>query len=709
VSRPPGPVAPGSFPSPPEVPHPDEVHHQHGHGSVGAVLRIPMFRRLYPAMALGSMGDWLGFLVMTALAAQLVDTFAAQAYATGGVLVFRLLPAVLFGPLAGAFADRWDRRLTMVVSDVVRFLLFLSIPLVLSQTDTRTSLIYLMVSSFLIEAVGMFWIPAKEASVPNIVPRHRLEAANQLTLVATYGSAPVAAAVFAVLSLISRELGTGYEYFRTGPVDLALYVTAATRLFAAGTIYRLRDLPSPGRAEIVAMRAAGETPPGVLASLRQGLRFMGTEPLARGLLIGMLGALAAGGAIIALGRLFAERVLGGGDAAYGLLFGAVFTGIAAGVALGPRLLGDLSRRRAFGLTIIAAGVFLTVTAVVPVLAVAVVATLLVGAFAGIAYVVGITLLGLEVDDELRGRMFALVQSLMRIDLLLVTSATPFIAGAIGQRTVDVGPVDLTVNGVGLTLFLGGLLAVAVGVVSYRQMDDRPGVPLRADLLARVTGGVPPRPAHDGTFLALEGGEGAGKSTQARLLCEWLESRGHEVVVTREPGATPSGQRLRALLLDPQTALSPRTEALLYAADRAEHVAEVVRPALERGAVVLTDRYVDSSLAYQGAGRALQRAEVAKLSQWATEGLRPDLTVLLDVDPAVGLERAAGRRGGADRLEAESLAFHRRVRRGFLDLAADDPGRYLVVDAGQPPEKVAAQVRTRVEKLLRAPARSRAAP
>ena len=674
----------------------------HGRGGVRGVLQIRTFRRLYVALAMSSMGDWLGFLATTALAAQLMDTFAGKAYATGGVLVFRLLPAVLFGPLAGAFADRWDRRWTMVVCDVLRFSLFLSIPLVgLWSGGGTPALVWLLAASFLIETVSLFWIPAKEASVPNLVPRERLESANQLTLIATYGSAPVAAAVFAVLSLVSKALGDGVEYFATGPVDLALYVNAATFLFAAATVYRLHDLPSPSRD-----RSDGAPPlPSVLTSLREGLSFMGRTPLTRGLLVGMLGALAAGGAIIALGRLFAESILGGGDAAYGLLFGAMFLGIALGVALGPRALGDLSRRRAFGPSIVGAGSALLFMSLVPVLALAAIATVLVGFFAGIAYVVGITLLGLEVDDELRGRMFGLVQSLMRIDLLLVTASAPFLAGAIDERAVDAGPFTIELNGVSIVLMVGGLVGIAVGVLSHRQMDDRPGVPLRSDLLALLRR-TPPAPGLPGTFVALEGGEGAGKSTQLRLLAEWLRERGHEVVVTREPGATEAGARLRAILLDPSTRLAARAEALLYAADRAQHVAQVVRPALRRGDVVLTDRYVDSSLAYQGAGRELERDDVARLSRWATEGLVPDLVVLLDVDPEIGLRRARAE-GTPDRIEAESLAFHRRVREGFLDLAAEAPERYLVVDAALPAEQVAALVRDRLEPEL-PPARQPAA-
>ena len=190
---------------------------------------------------------------------------------------------------------------------------------------------------------------------------------------------------------------------------------------------------------------------------------------------------------------------------------------------------------------------------------------------------------------------------------------------------------------------------------------------------------------------LEGGEGSGKSTQCSRLAEALRARGHEVVLTREPGGTAVGRAVRTLLLDPASAgLDPRAEALLYAADRAQHVAEVVRPALERGAVVVSDRYVDSSLAYQGAGRALDAGQVAALSRWATGSLVPGLTVVLDVDPTTGLARA-GRVDAPDRLEGEPLAFHQRVRSGFLALAASEPYRYLVVNAALEPDVVARRV------------------
>jgi dTMP kinase len=202
----------------------------------------------------------------------------------------------------------------------------------------------------------------------------------------------------------------------------------------------------------------------------------------------------------------------------------------------------------------------------------------------------------------------------------------------------------------------------------------------------------------GLFLAFEGGEGAGKSTQLVLAAQWLRAQGRSVVETREPGGTALGATLRTLLLDPSSEVTPRAETLLYGADRAQHVETVIRPALAAGQDVLTDRYLDSTLAYQGAGRGLGD-DARVVTSWATGGLLPTMTVLLDLDPVVGLARA-GRRAAPDRLEADSLAFHQAVRQGFLDLAAADPGRYLVLDATAEASAIAAQMRAALVPFLR---------
>lgn len=199
----------------------------------------------------------------------------------------------------------------------------------------------------------------------------------------------------------------------------------------------------------------------------------------------------------------------------------------------------------------------------------------------------------------------------------------------------------------------------------------------------------------GVFISFEGGDGVGKSTQLRLLGEWLRSAGHEVVTTREPGGTELGVELRNAVLHGDH-VSARTEALLYATDRAHHVDTVVRPALDRGAVVLTDRYLDSSVAYQGNGRDLGADEVERLSLWATEGLLPQLTVLLDLDPTVGLSRLTG---SPDRLESAGAEFHARTRRAFLDRAASGGERWLVLDASGSVANLQAAIRARVAPLL----------
>lgn len=205
------------------------------------------------------------------------------------------------------------------------------------------------------------------------------------------------------------------------------------------------------------------------------------------------------------------------------------------------------------------------------------------------------------------------------------------------------------------------------------------------------------PAGRGLFVVLEGGDGVGKSTQASMLADWLAARGHDVVRTHEPGGSPIGVDIRRLLLSTaEHPPAPRTEALLYAAERAEHVHSVVRPALERGAVVVSDRYLDSSVAYQGVARGLGARRIQDLSRWATADLLPDLTVLLDLAPEPALRRSSD---PADRLESEPLAFHEQVRQAFLALADAEPHRYLVLAADRSPEQVQADIRADVTTRL----------
>jgi len=324
-------------------------------------------------------------------------------------------------------------------------------------------------------------------------------------------------------------------------------------------------------------------------------------------------------------------------------------------------------------------------------------TVLVGAFAGLSLVTGQTLLGMEVDDEVRGRTFAFVQSLIRISLILVLAISPIIAASIGRHEFTFDNVHLHYSGAEFTMFGAGIIGLIVGIFSYKRMKDRPNVSFFSDIMAAFRGelgGITGR-SHKGIFIAFEGGEGSGKSTQTQHLKNYLAEIGEEVLVTREPGGTILGQQLRKILLSPETGeISPRSEALLYAADRANHVYSVIQPALNRGEVVITDRYLDSSIAYQGAGRVLQPNEVARISRWATESLTPNLTIIMDLPAEVGL----GRLESIDRLEQEPLAFHERVRREFLNLANLDPERYFVVDATQSVEAISSQIQDRVKLL-----------
>jgi dTMP kinase len=651
-------------------------------------------------LGLSSLGDWLGLLATVLFAADQVTGGAQKGLAFGSVVVMRLLPAMLLGPVAGAFADRFDRRYTMVVCDVLRFAFFASIPLAGLFLSGGSALTWALVATFVIEVLAMFWIPAKEAAVPNLVPKQRLEAANQLTLVTTYGLTPVLAAL--LIAGLSRTLlilvDEQADRLWISPIDLALYLNALTFLASAVVVFfGIRQISGRGNG-----RAGVQ--PSLLKSLLEGWRFIRHTPMVRGLVQGILGAFAAGGVVVGVAKFYATS-LSGGDATFGLLFGTLFVGLGVGMAVGPRLVGALSRRRWFAMSIMLSGASVALLAPAPHLAVAIPFVLLVGVGAGMAYLAGTTLLGAGVDDEMRGRAFAFVQSMVRVVLMLAISVSSLLVGLGGSPEINLGPISVNVSATRVLLVVAGFLAIVTGVLAFRRMDDKPGVPVLKDLIGSVRGrplSVPGSGPGRGVFIAFEGGEGAGKSTQSVKLKAWLKVAGHEAVITREPGATQLGRRIRELLLDhndhPPT---PRAEALLYAADRAHHVDTVIRPALDRGAVVLTDRYVDSSLAYQGAGRALATDEVAWLSQWATTGLRPDLVVLLDIDPAIGLTRV-DRRGKSDRLEAESLAFHERVRRAFLDLAEAEPGRYLVVDASGNADIIAEEIRARVALLLPPP-------
>jgi dTMP kinase len=639
------------------------------------VLAIPAFRKLWNSMLFSSLGDWLGLLATTAMAQQL----SGGSY---GVFIARLLPAVFLGPIAGVIADRFDRRRLMFNVDIMRAALYVSIPIV-------NTYFWLYTAMILVECLTLFWSPAKEASVPNLVPREKLESANQVSLLAAYGTAPIAAILFSILTLLSSAIAAISPLIPSNSIDIALYINALSFLFAAWTVFGIKEIPKGSAAKSDNSSNVGQ-------SLIQGWRAVSESKIIRGLIIGMVGAFSAAGAVIGLARTFVGD-LGGGDAAYGVLFGAVFTGLAIGIAFGPKIFAQFSRRRLFGASLTTSGIFLVLLALISNLVLSVIIVTILGAFSGIAWVTGFTMLGMEVHDEIRGRTFAFVQSLIRITLVAVLAIAPIIAATIGEHRYEFQNLTLDYNGAQITIGIAGLIAVLIGSVSYHQMKDRPNVSLWSDVLSALQGelGAITGQTTQGIFIAFEGGEGTGKSTQSKLLAQWLEREGETVLLSREPGGTELGKDLRKILLGHETGdISPRAEALLYAADRAHHVYSVIRPALDRGEVVISDRYFDSSAAYQGAGRVLNPTEVARISRWATESLYPTLTILIDLPAEIGLGRLQSR----DRLEAESNDFHERVRQEFLQIAMMDPERYFVVDGTQSVEEINTQITARVAEL-----------
>jgi dTMP kinase len=570
----------------------------------------------------------------------------------------------------------------MVVADVIRFALYVSIPIV-------GNYFWLYTATILVECVSLFWSPAKDASVPNLVPKEKLESANQVSLFAAYGTAPIAAGLFAILALLSSAIAAAFPSFKGTSIDIALYINALSFAFSAWTIFNLREIPKRHQSGKQADSSVGK-------SLIEGYKVVSSSKIIRGLIVGMIGAFIAAGAVIGLARTFVGD-LGGGDAGYGVLFGSVFTGLAIGIAFGPKIFAQFSRRRLFGASLTVAGSFLVLLAAIPNFTLAVFIVIILGAFSGVCWVTGFTMLGLEVHDDVRGRTFAFMQSIIRVTLVAVLAISPIIAAYIGEYRIKVRNTEVAYNGAAITLLLAGLFAILIGAVSYHQMKDRPNVSIWSDISNAIKGelGSITGAQTKGIFIAFEGGEGSGKSTQSKLLKKWLEEEGEEVLLSREPGGTEMGKDLRRILLDHSTGeISPRAEALLYAADRAHHVFSKIRPALDRGEVVITDRYFDSSIAYQGAGRILVSGEVARISRWATESLFPTLTILIDQPAEIGLSRLKSK----DRLEIEPIDFHERIRQEYLQLTLLDPERYLVVDGRQSIEEIHNEIIARVGEI-----------
>jgi dTMP kinase len=351
-----------------------------------------------------------------------------------------------------------------------------------------------------------------------------------------------------------------------------------------------------------------------------------------------------------------------------------------------------------------AGIGLVLTALAAELAVAIAPAVLMGSGAGIAFIVGYTVLQQRADDRIRGRTFAAFNAGIRSAIFLATIVVPFAIGVIGRerRTSQLidgesvlaypyvfGGVRSTLLAAGVLTIIGGLIVLA-GLASVLRDEARRGPTTAAFGVDGDLGGSGGA-ARRGLFIAFEGGDGSGKSTQLSLLRAHLEGLGLSVVVTREPGGTAIGERIREVVLDPASSeMSDRAEALLYAAARAQHVAEVIEPALAAGKIVLCDRFIDSSIVYQGAGRDLGEWRIEELNLWATGQVAPDLIVLLDVAVDEGLRRA-GADGTHDRLEAAGEDFHGAVREAYRRRADAEPHRWLLLDGRLPVEDIRGRI------------------
>ncbi|MEX5717530.1 bifunctional MFS transporter/dTMP kinase [Geodermatophilus maliterrae] len=633
-----------------------------------ALVRIPVFRRMWAAITVSSLGDWLGLLATTAMAQQLTSdqSTAVQGAAISGVILTRLLPDLVLGPLAGALADRLDRRTTVVVGELLALSLYLSMAVSYELT-------WLYVAQFLVEAVGLFTNPAKQAIWVAIVPRERLAVANQVSLFSVYGAVPVAALLFALLSTVSRVFPGGGDggNARTAIV-VALVFNAASFGLSAVTVFLSRALIPPTATD-------RETPANVFSLVVEGVSFLRGQPLMRALYVGVIGAFGAGGLIIGVAQLYIAT-LDAGTAGYGVVFGIVFTGLALGMLVGPRILPTVPRRALFARSIGLAGVALLAMSVLQDFVLATGAAFLVGLFAGVSWIIGYTLIGFEVEDRLRGRVFAFVISSVRIVLLLAVAVGPGLAGLLGTHELRFGELVLTLSGPGLTLLVGGVLALCVSAYAVRQVAPRDRTQTRtrlrdslrllwgtSDLLSASSSGV-------GLFVVVEGADRDLTRRYTADLAQVLREDGHTVVTTHEPSDTALGRQVRQLLYPPAPPagrsvtdgegrpVAAYTAALLAAADRAEHVATVIRPALRRRQVVVCNHYVDTSIAFHGAGQGLDADRIFRTSLWATRGLLPDLTVVVDSPVTAGPADA----------DADA------VRAAFLAQAEAAPTRYVVV-------------------------------
>ena len=438
--------------------------------STARLFGSPSFFRLWLAQVASSLGDWIGFVAITALAARIAGGGSPEA-AVGVVLSARLVPGFFLAPVAGVLVDRWDRKKVMVACDIGRGLVLATLPWV----DTIAGLVF---ASLLLEILTLLWSPAKEASVPKLVPKHYLPTANSLSLVAAYGTFPIGSALFAALAGVAKFLG-GYDALKGLSVDqefVAIYFDVGT-FFVSSILISTLVLPHVRRVGAASGKRIdlGQA----WRDVREGLSVIGHSRLIRSVMLAIATGLIGGGMLVPLGPRFAKETLGGGSAAFGLLLTALGGGMAAGIVGLSILQRRLPHQRVFVASVIGAGLSILAGASMSNLPSALFFVTFLGVFAGAIYVLGFTILQTNVDDELRGRVFATLYTLVRFCLLLAFAIAPFLSSLLDSvshrlvdRHVEVLGYGISVPGTRLTLWLGGLIILGAGGLALAVMRER---------------------------------------------------------------------------------------------------------------------------------------------------------------------------------------------------------------------------------------------
>ena len=432
------------------------------------LFSTPAFYRLWLAQVVSATGDWLGLLAISILAIRLGS--GNEGAALSLVLAARIVPGFFFGPVAGVFVDRWDRKKTMVTCDMGRAMVMLALPFV----DT---LFGLFLASLLLEAFTMLWGPAKEASVPHVVPVESLASANSLSLVAAYGTFPLGAGLMALFGRLSTALfdSSWADNVRLDDMGLAFYANALSFLVTGYLIFTL-DLPKRPRVERDLAKGRRAVLAHPIDELREGWRFVFVNPVVRTVNMGMATGLIGGGMLVPLGAIYADEVLGAGRSGLGVLITALGLGVAGGVALVSWLQRRLDKARTFTWSLVGAGVFLALAASISQVHLSTTMVFGIGICAGSVYVLGFTLLHENVDDQLRGRIFSTFYVLVRACILLALVVGPLmedlldrLSSALWDRHVEVFGVAVDVPGVRLTLWLASLIILASGAVAIASL------------------------------------------------------------------------------------------------------------------------------------------------------------------------------------------------------------------------------------------------